>query len=99
MTETVRIRTRLIHLTENTILIEGLMLDEDAVRPKAIAWMEFTYVSLQSGRVRAHDEELQAFLQSVLVDEPLDPDAFNARVPELVEEYRQHRASRRAAAD
>jgi len=99
MTEIVRIRTRLIHLTENTILIEGLMLDEDAVRPKAITWMEFTYVSLQSGRPRTHAEDLQAFLGSVVIDEPLDPDGFNARALELVEEYRQRRTERRAAAD
>lgn len=100
MTEVVRIRTRLIHLTESAILVEGVMLDADARRIKAVAWMEFTYVSLQTGRVRPHADELQAFLASVAVGDPHNPDGFNARTQELADAFRQQRrADRQAAAD
>src|SRR5690349_7723141 len=45
--EQVLIRTNLIQMTESVLVVEGLMLDSTARRLKAVAWIEFTYVSLQ----------------------------------------------------
>src|SRR5215470_7906798 len=56
--EEVIIRTRLLDMTESTIVVEGIMLDKDKKRPKAVMWVEFTYVSLATGRTAKHSDEL-----------------------------------------
>jgi acyl-CoA thioester hydrolase len=66
--ESVRIRTRLIHAAERSLVVEGLMLDEKASHLKAVLWMEFTYFDLKTGRSSRHPEELMQLLRSLEVD-------------------------------
>src|SRR5688500_8901460 len=87
--ENVRIRTRLIHLTENGIVIEGVMLNAEATRVKAISWVEFTFVSLLTGRPAAHPADLMALFQSVLAENSFNEDSFNQRVHTLKNHYRR----------
>src|SRR5436309_13513016 len=39
--EQVLIRTRLIHFTDKTLVVEGLMLDKEGNQLKALVWVEF----------------------------------------------------------
>ncbi|MCI0398405.1 MAG: acyl-CoA thioesterase [Chloroflexi bacterium] len=86
--EEVRIRTRLIHLTDNSLVVEGVMLDQAGRRVKAVAWIEFTFVSLATGRAATHPEELMDFFSPVVVDVNYAPDHFEQRVQELKTHYR-----------
>src|SRR5690606_31856397 len=46
MQEKVIIRTRLIEMNESLLVVEGVMLDGDARRVKAVCWIEFTFINL-----------------------------------------------------
>jgi YbgC/YbaW family acyl-CoA thioester hydrolase len=63
--ETVRIRTRLLRAAERSLLVEGLMLDEQVSHLKAVLWMEFTYVDVNTGRSSRHPDELMQLLLSI----------------------------------
>src|SRR5215510_10724033 len=54
VSEEVLIKTHLVHFTESTIVVEGIMFDKNMKRPKAVIWTEFTYVSLTTGRTKQH---------------------------------------------
>ena len=78
--EKVRIRTRVMHYTENAIVVEGLMLDSEGTRLKSMLWVEFAYVSLASGRPLKHTPELMDLLRKIAFSDSYDPDGFNQRV-------------------
>jgi acyl-CoA thioester hydrolase len=88
MQEHVLIRTRLIEITDNVIVVEGLMLDAAARRLKSIAWIEFTFISLLNGRPAKHPDEFIRQFQPVLVDGIYEPSGFNARVDTLKNQFR-----------
>lgn len=87
--EQVIIRTRLIHMSENTLVVEGLMLDAAARRLKAVSWIEFVYVGLQTKRPVAHPEEFMSLFNQVVMDTGYTPDGFNQRVDELKAQFRR----------
>lgn len=87
--EEVRIRTRLIHFTDNTIVIEGLMLDKEARHLKAIIWIEFAHVSLTTGRLTPHPDQWASLLESVGVAEDYDSDGFNQRAEAARQQFRK----------
>ncbi len=93
LAEEVRIRTRLVHFTDNTIVIEGLMLDKDAQHLKALIWIEFAYISLATGRSTPHPEQFTRLLHSVILPEPYDADGFNRRVEQARQQYRKRSIS------
>ena len=97
LAEEVLIRTRLIHFTPNTIVIEGLMLDKEASHLKAILWVEFAYVSLASGRPTNHSDEWSQLLQSVALSEGYDADGFNRRVEAVRQQFRRRAAPEASA--
>jgi acyl-CoA thioester hydrolase len=88
LTERVRIRTRLIHVSDRTLVVEGLMLSEDGRRLKAVLWMEFTYISLSSGRPAQHSEEQLSLFRSLLIDAGYEH-GFDRRAEALRAEYRR----------
>jgi len=78
--EKVRIRTRLIHYTENELVVEGLMLDHKGQRLKCLSWVEFAYVSLTSGRPIKHTSEYMDLFRKVAFSDSFNLDGFNQRV-------------------
>jgi len=78
--EKVRIRTRVMHYSENSIVVEGLMLDSEGTRLKSMLWVEFAYVSLSSGRPMKHTPELMDLLRNIAFSDSYNPDGFNQRV-------------------
>lgn len=87
--EAIVIRTKLIQMTESTIVVEALMLDTELKRPKAVAWTEFTYVSLATGRTTKHPDDLMALFAQVIVEGIWSADGFNQRVEALRREHRK----------
>ncbi|HLY28969.1 MAG TPA: acyl-CoA thioesterase [Aggregatilineales bacterium] len=87
--EVVVIQTRLLDYTDVTILVEATMLDSRTRRPKAVTWVEFTYVSLKTSKTTRHPDDLMAFCQSVLVEPPYRMDDFPRRLEALKHDNRQ----------
>ena len=97
MTEQVLIQTRLIHMTDSTLVVEGVMLNRDATRLKAVCWIEFAFVSLSSGKRSKHSEDWMKFFGEVVVDGVYDVAGFNSRVEVLKGLYRRVSAPANAA--
>ncbi len=87
--ERVLIRTRLVKATENSLVVEALMLDHEAQRLKAVVSAEFGYVSLVTGKRAVHSPELMRLFHSVVVDGDSDENGFSRRVEELKARYRR----------
>jgi acyl-CoA thioester hydrolase len=81
--EEVLIRTRLIHMGEDTLVVEAQMLDARGQRLKAVGWAEFAYITLATGRKAKHSNELMQFFANVVVDEGIYPAGFDQRVDSL----------------
>lgn len=90
--EVVTITTRLINLSEQTITVEGVMLDKDGGRVKAVLWFDLAYISLASGRPTRHAATLMEMFHT-LRDREVDytPNGFDQRVEALKQYYRQQR--------
>ncbi len=88
MQEQVMIRTKLIRMTDNVLVVEGLMMDAAARRLKAVVWIEFTFISLLTGRPTQHPDEFLQQFQPVVVDSIFDAEGFSARVDTLKAQFR-----------
>ncbi|WKZ48032.1 MAG: acyl-CoA thioesterase [Anaerolineales bacterium] len=86
--EKIRIRTRVIHYSENSIAVEALMLDSEGTRLKSMLWIEFAYVSLESGRPTKHSPEMMDLLRRAAYSDSYNPDGFNQRVEVVRAEVR-----------
>jgi len=89
MQEQVSIRTHLILMSDNQLVVEGLMLDEDGRRLKSVSWIEFTFVNLGTGRTAKHPDEFISMFRPVVVAGIYAPDAFSQRVTDLKTQYRR----------
>jgi acyl-CoA thioester hydrolase len=90
--EEVIIRTCLLQMSETTLVVEGVMLDKDKKRPKAVMWVEFTYVSLATGRTSKHPDDLMQLFRDVRVDEEYYAGGFDQRVEDVKRQYRKQPA-------
>ena len=97
--ETVRIQTRLILATSRKLVIEGIMFDEGGQQIKAVAWVEFTFVSLANGRPASHTEELMQLFTAVQVHDIYGTATFDERVNQLRQVQRQKRREKAQAAN
>jgi len=88
ITEEVIIKTRLIQMSESGIVVEGVMLDKEQKRPKAVSWIEFAYVSLATGRTTNHPDALMQLFAAVCEDD-YQPDGFNQGVERMKNQYRK----------
>jgi YbgC/YbaW family acyl-CoA thioester hydrolase len=89
MQEQVIIRTQLIQMSENTLVVEGQMLDQEGRRLKALMWIEFTFIDLLIGRTAKHTDDLMDLFQAVVVEDVYEPDAFNRRADQLKALFRK----------
>lgn len=89
--EEVRIITRLIRMSEKHLVVEGIMVDKTRSRIKAVSWMEFTFVSMATGRPSRHPEEMMNLFRAVVIDEAETAAGFEQRVQDLRALYRDRR--------
>ncbi len=87
--EQVLIRTRLIDFSETSLVMEGLMMDKEGRRLKAVVWFEFVHISLTNGRPVKHSEELMRLCRSIVVLEGYDPHGFSRRVEVIQHQFRE----------
>ena len=81
--ETVTIQTGLLDLTDTTLTVEGIMLDEAAQQLKAVQWTSFRYVDLSRGRPARHPAEIADLLHEVVMAEDEQADTLDQRVRQL----------------
>lgn len=89
--EKVLIQTRLIFANERKLVVEGIMFDESGQQMKALAWAEFTFVSLKSGRPAVHTDALMQLFQAVQVKGIYENVTFDERLRQLRQTQRQKR--------
>jgi len=87
LSEEVTIKTRLVQLAESNIVVEAMMLDRDQKRPKALAWVEFTYISLTTRRPVKHTEESMGMFE-VMYEPEQYADGFDQRLENVKYHYR-----------
>ena len=82
--EKVVIRTCLLHFTENTLLMEGVMLDKDSKSVKSVVWITFMYFSLAEGKSIEHTDELMQLWHMISAgSKEIDVNDFDGRVKEI----------------
>lgn len=79
--EPVILRSAIVDLSANHILVEMQMLDEKRTHVKAALWSKFVHVALKDGRKADHSPEMMELFESVKV--PSVPRDFNTRMAEL----------------
>lgn len=87
--ETVKIKTRLLHADNFRIVPEAVMTSADGTRIHAVAWVEFVYVNVATGRPVKHAPELKQFLESLVVPgSEWAAEDFSLRVREIQKQAR-----------
>lgn len=82
--EEVTIGTALIQYTENSILMEGVMLDKEEKQLKSVIWTSFRLYSFAEGRPLKHSKELMSFWSEIAMEVPaVINGGFVGRVIEL----------------
>jgi acyl-CoA thioester hydrolase len=80
--EEVWIQTKLIAFSENSLLMEGLMLDGDKTTVKAVMWTKLVHFNLRTQKSHRHNENLMAFFEQIVNPLPA-PISFDERVIQL----------------
>lgn len=82
--ELVVIQTRLIHHDHSSLVVEGVMLNEEKNHLKALLWSTMRFVSLKTGKPTDHPDELMDMLEQLDVPHvPYHPDEFQVRVKQV----------------
>jgi thioesterase III len=81
--ETVLIESQLIQYTDNLLLVEMKMWNEDETELKAILWIKFIHYNLQTKKTANHSEDLMKLFESVVL--PVDQAVFEKRYLEIIQ--------------
>jgi len=79
--EPVILRSAIVDLSVNHLLVEMQMLDEKRTHVKAVLWSKFVHVDLKEGRKTNHSSEMMDLFNSVKVENVTND--FNTRMSEL----------------
>ncbi|MEI9919677.1 MAG: thioesterase family protein [Bacteroidota bacterium] len=79
--EPVIMRSAIVDLSANHILVEMQMLDEKRTHVKAALWSKFVHIALKDGRKAEHSSKMMDLFQSVKVANVTND--FNQRMSEL----------------
>jgi acyl-CoA thioester hydrolase len=81
--ETVVIESQLIQFTNNMLLVEMKMWNENETELKAILWIKFIHYNIQTKKAANHSDDLMKLFQSVLI--PVDETIFENRYIEIIQ--------------
>lgn len=84
--ETVLIESQLIQYTENLLLVEMKMWNEDETELKAILWIKFIPYNIQTKKAAGHSDDLMKLFQSVVL--PVNQSVFENRCLEIIQELK-----------
>jgi acyl-CoA thioester hydrolase len=81
--ETVLIESQLIQYTDNLLLVEMKMWNENETELKAILWIKFIQYNIQTKKAASHSEDLMKLFESVVL--PVDQSVFENRYLEIIQ--------------
>lgn len=81
--ETVLIESQLIQYTDNLLLVEMKMWNENETELKAILWIKFIHYDIQAKKTATHSDDLMKLFQSVVL--PVDQPIFENRFLEIIQ--------------
>lgn len=81
--ETVLIESQLIQYTDNLLVVEMKMWNENETELKAILWIKFIQYNLQTKKAANHSEDLMKLFESVVL--PVDQAVFEDRYLEIIQ--------------
>lgn len=81
--ETVLIESQLIQFTDNLLLVEMKMWNENETELKAILWIKFIHYDIQAKKTATHSDDLMQLFQSVVL--PVDQPVFENRFLEIIQ--------------
>ena len=84
--ETILIESQLIQYTDNLLLVEMKMWNEDETELKAILWIKFIHYNIQAKKVANHSEDLTKLFESVVL--PVDQSIFENRYLEIIQQLK-----------
>jgi acyl-CoA thioester hydrolase len=84
--ETVLIESQLIKYTENVLLVEMKMWNENQTELKAVLWIKFIQYNVQTKKAATHSDDLMQLFQSVVV--PMEHSVFENRTLEIIQELK-----------
>lgn len=84
--ETVLIESQLIKYTENVLLVEMKMWNENQSELKAVLWIKFIQYNVQTKKAATHSDDLMQLFQSVVV--PMEHSVFENRTLEIIQELK-----------
>ncbi|MBZ4041017.1 acyl-CoA thioesterase [Flavobacterium hibisci] len=84
--EIVVIESQLIQYTENLLLVEMKMWNEDETELKAVLWIKFIHYNIQAKKVANHSDDLMKLFQSVVI--PVNQSIFENRYLEIIQELK-----------
>jgi YbgC/YbaW family acyl-CoA thioester hydrolase len=85
--ELVTIQTAIIQITDTSMLVEHIMLDEKKEKLKAVLWTKFVYIDVRKNERAQHEPELMELFNEVAVKEEVPP-VFEDRVKQLREQMK-----------
>ena len=84
--ETILIESQLIQYTDNLLLVEMKMWNEEETELKAILWVKFIHYNIQAKKVANHSEDLTKLFESVVL--PVDQSIFENRYLEIIQQLK-----------
>lgn len=80
--EVVTIESRMIHFSENSLLVEAFMWDEHKTRIKAVMWAKLVHFDVKAQKSNKHSEDLMELFAAI--NHPLETaSTFEERVQAL----------------
>lgn len=87
------IQTKIIHFDNTTIVIEGIMLNKDKTKLKALLWTTMRYVSLDTGKPTDHPDDIMNMLEALDDEENMyDPEGFQEKIKAISKQLKADNA-------
>ncbi|KRD10355.1 thioesterase [Flavobacterium sp. Root901] len=84
--ETVVMESQLIQFTNNLLLVEMKMWNENETELKAILWIKFIHYNIQAKKTAAYSDDLMNLFQSVVI--PVEDSVFENRFLKVIQDLK-----------
>lgn len=84
--ETVSIESQLIEYTNNVLVVEMKMWNENETELKAVLWVKFIQYNIQTKKAANHSDDLMQLFQTVVL--PVDQSVFEDRYLAIIQKLK-----------
>ncbi len=80
----ISIQTRLIYSDNNTLVVEGIMMNKEKTKFKSLLWTTMRFISFKTGKTTDHPQTIMDLLTQLRVGEVVyDPGNFQNRIKQI----------------